>query len=136
MMTTKEVKQWLWRARWIDKELASLQETRDREYERITSITAQLSGMTVSGTKDPHKFDRFAELENTIELRKSELIAAKNEVLYAIGLLEDPRYREVLKRYYVDCQSLEEIAIKTNYSFPHVKRLKYQAINAIKMVLE
>ena len=66
-MTTKEAKQWLWRARGIDRKLAALQDARDEEYNRAVSIVSQLSGMTVSGSKDPHKYDHLAELDDTIK---------------------------------------------------------------------
>lgn len=131
-MTTKEIKQWLWRARGIDREIKSLQMTRDAEYARVTSIASQLNGMTVSGSKDPHKYDRLAELDDTINRLSDELTATKNEILTGIYHLEDQRYREVLKLYYVDSMTLEQIAVKMNYSFPHISRLKYDAIIAIK----
>lgn len=131
-MTTKEVKQWLWRARGIDKEINSLLKTRENEYARLTSITAQLTGITVSGTKDPHKYDRIAELDDTIMHRVDDLAAVKNEILAAIFQLEDQRYREVLKLYYVDCKTLEQIAVDMGYSFHHISHLKYEAIIALK----
>lgn len=135
-MTTKEVKQWLWRARGIDREIKGLMITRQNEYERVTSIASQLTGMTVSGTKDPHKYDNLAELNDTIDRLSAELTAIKDEILQGIYRLEDSRYREVLKLYYVDCMTLEQIAVKMNYSFPHIKRLKFEAMSKIKMILE
>lgn len=130
-MTTKEVKQWLWRARGIDREIESLRKTIENEYDRITSITAQLSGISVSGTKDPHKFDSLVELEDTINQRVRELEAVKVEILNKINALDDSRYRQVLKLYYVDCMTLEQIAVEMHYSFPHVSRMKYEAIKEI-----
>ena len=135
-MTTKEAKQWLWRARGIDRKLRALQEARDAEYERTVSIVSQLSGVTVSGTKDPHKYDRLAEFDDTIRRLSDELRAAKKELIEAIYRLEDHRYVDVLMYYYVNCMSLEQTAVKMSYSFPHIKRLRFEAINAIKMILE
>ena len=131
-MTTKEAKQWLWRARGIDREIESLMKTREKEYARLTSITSQLSGMTVSGTKDPHKYDNLAELEDTITRRISELEKTKAEILEEINRLDDQRYRLILKYYYVDCMTLEQIAVEMNYSFSHVNRIKYEAIKSIR----
>lgn len=131
-MTTKEAKQWLWRARGIDREIESLMKTREKEYARLTSITSQLSGMTVSGTKDPHKYDNLAELEDTITRRISELKKTKAEILEEINRLDDQRYRLILKYYYVDCMTLEQIAVEMNYSFSHVNRIKYEAIKSIR----
>ena len=131
-MQIKEIKAWLWRARGVDKEIKSLLKTRENEYSRLTSITAQLTGITVSGTKDPHKYDHLAELDDLIMQRCNELTAVKNEILAAIFQLEDQRYREVLKLYYVDCKTLEQIAVDMGYSFHHISHLKYEAIIAMK----
>ena len=131
-MTTKEVKQCLWRARGIDREIESLRKTIANEYDRITSITAQLSGISVSSTKDPHKFDSLVELEDTINQRVRELEAVKVEILNKINALDDSRYRQVLKLYYVDGYTLEEIAVQMHYSFKHISRLKYEAITAMR----
>lgn len=131
-MTAKDVKQWLWRARGIDAEIKSLMKTRAAEFDRVTAVTAQLGGSTVSGTKDPHKFDHLSELDDTILRRINELEGVKAEVLTKINLLEDIRYRKVLKMYYVDCMTLEQIAVEMRYSFQHVAKLKYDAINILK----
>lgn len=135
-MTTKEVKQWLWRARWIEQEINSLIGTYTNEYNRLTTINAQLSGVSVSGTKEPHKFDRLVELGDTVRSRVVELHKVKAEVIETLSKIDDFRYREILKRYYVDGESLEWIAVDMKYSYRHVKRLRYEAINALKMVLE
>lgn len=131
-MTTKEAKQWLWRARGIDRKLKALKTARDEEYDRVVSIVSQLSGMTVNGTKDPHKYDRLAEFDDTINQLSAALTAAKKELIEAIYRLEDPRYIDVLMCYYVNCMTLEETAVKMGYSFQHIKRLRHQAIDAIK----
>lgn len=131
-MTTKEAKQWLWRARGIDRKLRALQEARDAEYERTVSIVSQLSGTTVSGTKDPHKYDRLAEFDDTIRRLSDELRAAKKELIEAIYRLEDSRYVDVLMCYYVKSMSLEQTAVEMHYTFKHIQRLKYEAIEAIK----
>ena len=133
-MTTKEAKQWLWRARGIDRKLAALQDARDEEYNRAVSIVSQLSGMTVSGSKDPHKYDHLAELDDTIKRLSADLTAAKDQLITAIYRLEDQRYCEVLTYYYVNCMSLEQTAVKMGYSFQHVQRLKRDAIEAIRKV--
>ena len=131
-MTTKEVKQWLWNARGIDREISALQEIRDREYARITSITAQLSGMTVSGTKDPHKYDRLAELDNQIDQLIQKRLETKREILEAISSLEDTRHRTVLSLYYVEGLSVEKICAKMHYSKENIYLLKRQATSLLK----
>lgn len=131
-MTTKEAKQWLWRARGIDRKLRALQEARDAEYERTVSIVSQLDGTTVSGTKDPHKYDRLAEFDDTIDHLSAELTETKKQLIEAIYRLEDPRYVDVLMCYYVKSMSLEQTAVEMHYTFKHIQRLKYEAIEAFK----
>lgn len=133
-MTTKEAKQWLWKARGIDREITALQDARDAEYNRVVSIVSQLSGLTVSGSKDPHKYDHLAELDDTILQRIEDLKKAKGEILDRISCIADHRHREVLIYYYVNCMSLEQTAVKMGYSFQHVQRLKRDAIEAIRKV--
>ena len=132
----KNTKEWLWRARNIDREIRSLLQTYEAERDRVTSITAKLGGDSVSGSKDPHKFDRLVELNDQINRRVDELTKIKGEILAALFLLDDYRYREVLKDYYVDMKTLEQIAVSMSYSYQHVKRLRAQAIATLKDELE
>lgn len=134
-MTVKEVKQWLWQVRGIDREIETLTKTYRIEYARVTSVNAALDGVSVSGTKDPHKFDRLAELGDTIRQRTKDLTDAKNLAIKRINMLEDQRYHDVLMHYYVNCMTLEQIAVEMHYSFSQVKRLKFEAIQAMKTLL-
>ena len=131
-MTTKEVKQWLWRARGIDNEIRALQEIRDHEFERVTAISAKLTGMPATVSKDPHKYDRLAELNDQIEQLSEKLTATKKEILARIYRLEDSRHRTVMVLYYVDCLSIEQISAKMHYSINNVFKLKRAAISAMK----
>ena len=130
------IRQWLWRGRNIDREIRSLQDTQRKVHDGLTSITARLNGDTVSSTKDPHRFDKAAEIDNMIEQRVKELLEIKAEILAAIMKLNDYRYRMVLKDYYVDMMTLEQIAVNMHYSYQHIKRLRAQAIDALKHELE
>lgn len=131
-MTTKDVKQWLWQARGIEREIQGLYLTRDKEFDRVTATTSKLTGETISGTMDPHKYDRLTELNETIDRLTDELTSKKAEILSSIYCLKDSRFRQVLKLYYVDCMTLEQIAVQMNYSFQHISRLKYEAVIALK----
>lgn len=135
MMTDKEARKWLGRARGLEKEIKQNMERRDREYTRLVSITQKLTGDIISETKDPHKYDILVELNDTITQRCEELRHVQAEVMGKINQIPDRRYREVLSLYYLDSMSIESAAKAMHYSFQHVKRLRVQAIEEIRKIL-
>lgn len=124
-MTTK---QWLSRALRIDGEIYSLMETRDREKQKLTSITAKLTGDPVQTTHDPHKFDRLVELNAAIDKLIDNQLAIKAEIITAIGLLNKPIYRRILLLKYVDGMTLPAIAEAVHISQRHTERLHGRAL--------
>jgi oligopeptide transport system permease protein len=81
-LTTKE---WFNRGRRVNQRIEILQKQRREEYERITSITARLDGDVVDGTKDPHKFDRYTELDDMIGTEIRALLGIKCEIKAVIA---------------------------------------------------
>lgn len=128
-------KQWLSRGRGIDRELDALIRVRQETYDRLTSITPG-GGEGVSGTKDPHKFDRLAELDEMIQTRFEELLGIKTEILHAINTLQDSRLRQVMIGRYVELRTWEEIAETMHYSRPQVTRFHGYALAELKDELE
>ena len=124
-MTTK---QWLSRALRIDGEIYSLMETRDREKQKLTSITAKLTGDPVQTTHDPHKFDRLVELNAAIDKLIDNQLAIKTEIITAIGLLNKPIYRRILLLKYIDGMTLPAIAEAVHISQRHTERLHGRAL--------
>ena len=124
------IKQWLSRARVCDREITVLMKAMERERGRILSITAQLDGDMVTHTADPHKFDSYVELMDSINQRIDALYAIKNEVKDLIERVEDDRLREILLLRYVSLMTLEEIAVSMSYSYVHVCRLHGDALVA------
>lgn len=124
------VKQWLSRARQCDREISVLAKAKDRERDRLLSVTASLDSDPVSHTADPHKFDGYVELVDAINRRIDELYAIKKEVAAVIDQVKDDRLREVLMLRYVSIMSWEEIAVSMSYSYMHVCRLHGDALAA------
>lgn len=132
-MTTKE---WLSRAINIDKEIGRLMREKRKAWDRAVSITSRVNATCVTGTKDPHKYDKLAEYEDMIDQRVDELYETKQEIQLAIAKLDNPIYRELLQRRYIDNKPLEVIAVENNYSYRHTCRLHGKALLAIeKMAL-
>lgn len=124
------VKQWLSRARQCDREISVLMKAKDRERDRLLSMTASLDGDPVMHSSDPHKFDSYVELVDAINRRIDELYAIKKEVAAVIDQVKDDRLREVLLLRYVSIMSWEEIAVSMSYSYMHVCRLHGDALAA------
>lgn len=131
-----DVKRWLNRARNIDREIDHLIEQRSREYDRLLSITPNYSGDVISGTKDPHKFDRLTEYDIEINREIDRLVDIKTEISKAISQLEDGRYREILRLRYLGNLAFEEIAVKVRYSYKQTCRLHGRALIALREVLD
>ena len=126
---------WLARARTIDREIEALigakQDTRDN----LTRITQNYSADGAQSSKDPHKFDRLAELESIIDQKIDELIAVKVEITQAIEKLTNGKHRTVLLNYYVRLMTLEQIAVEMGCSFRNVAYTKKRAVQEIEKIL-
>lgn len=117
-------RQWLGRCRGIEKEIRTLERAEQETRLQLERITQNYAAEPVGGTKDPHKYDRLAEYANMLQRKRIELVEVKAEVTAAIYEITDGRLRNVLMSYYINCQSLEQIAADANYSYRHVKRLR------------
>lgn len=128
-------KQWLNRGRRIDQEISKLMETKALIEARLTSITQSYDSDGAQSTKDPHKFDQLAEINNQIEIRTRDLIMVKAEIIEMINQLYDRRQRLVLLSYYVDGKTWEQTAVDLNYSYMHIMRIHGYALVEIEKML-
>lgn len=115
-------KQWLGRARHIDREIEVLKKTKQETHDNLTKITPSYESDGAQTTKDPHKFDRVAEIDFLIDQKEKELIDAKAEIMAAIFYLSDPLQRTVLLNYYVRGIPLKNIADMVKYSYRQTRR--------------
>lgn len=129
-------KQWLLRARQCDLEIASLLKAKEREHDRLLSITASVDGDPVSHSSDPHKYDGYLELTGALDAKVDELYKIKQEVLDVINQVEDPRLRGILLLRYISFLSWEEIAVQMSYSYMHVCRLHGDALIVVDGILQ
>lgn len=129
-------RQWLGRARGIDKEINMLLRTKRETRDRLLKITQSYVKDSVSGSKDPHKFDRLIEIEDLIDQKIDEQLEAKKEIAEAVMQIEDRRHRQVLLGYYVRCTTLERIAVEMDYSYKQVKRFHRDGIAEIEKKLQ
>ena len=130
------VKAWLNRARNIDREIDSLLRARTEARNKVLSVTSSYEAIVVSGTKDPHKIDRLAELETEIDNQIDNLVSVKAEILREINKLEDWRYRVVLRLRYLESKTFEQIAVEINYSYKQTCRIHGRALLIIGEALK
>ena len=121
-------KQWLMRARSIDREINSLLREKEEVRERVLKITQSYTTDVVSGTKDPHRFDRIVELEMEIDRNIDELVRIKAEINNGISKLADGRYREILRMRYLESKTFEEISVAIRYSYKQTCRMHGRAL--------
>lgn len=121
-------RQYLSRARKIDKEIDILLKAKQEARDKALSVTAGYDGGGVQSTKNPYKFDRLVELESLIDEKVDELCGVKAEILQMIGKLPERRQRNVLTDYYIRMLTFEQIAVEQVYSYRQVKRIHSKSL--------
>ena len=132
-MTAKE---YLRRAYKLNEEIDQLEAAKHKMFSRITSITPKYNGDTVSGTKDPHKYDAYAQFAAEIDNRVDELVSIKSDILNTIKKVEDAKLRTLLIARYINFMTFEGIAVMMNYDWRHIMRLHSDGLKAVDEVLK
>lgn len=125
---------WLNRARDIDREIEALESAKQEAHDALTRITQNYESDGAQTSKDPHKFDRLAELDSLIDGKVTDLIAVKTEIMTEIGKLENGKQRTVLIDYYVRCMTFEQIAVSIGCSFRNVAYTKKRGVQALEKI--
>lgn len=129
-------KQWLGRARFIDREINLLLKTKAEARDGLTRITQSYESDGTQVSKDPHKFDRLVELENMIDLKVAELNETKAEILGVIFQLEDRKQKMVLISYYIRMKTFEQIAVEMSYSFRQITNIRRRGIMEVQKLIK
>ena len=132
-MTAKE---YLRRAYKLNEEIDQLEAAKHKMFSRITSITPKYNGDTVSGTKDPHKYDAYAQFAAEIDNRVDELVSIKSDILNTIKKVGDAKLRTLLIARYINFMTFEGIVVMMNYDWRHIMRLHSAALKAVDEVLK
>lgn len=133
-MKNADKKLWLQRAQEADELLDAMKASRQQVYEQLTSKTASYSGMGGTGSPDPHKMERLAELDEKIEHQQDEVLRFMIEIQEAIGTVPDLKQRTVLQLRYMNWKRFstwDEIANKMHYGKRHTQTIHGQALSAI-----
>ena len=135
-INTANARQWLNRARKIDREIDKDLELIRHTRDRLTNVTQALDAITVSGTKDPHKFDSLVEMEDAINAKIDELVNIKTEIFRLLSRLPNRNQRLALIAYYLDMKTWEQVAVDMYYSYDNVMRLRKLGLIEVEMMLQ
>lgn len=135
-MTTKE---YLSRYRWqndrINAKLEQLAELRRK--------AQTVSGGSSDGSHSSTPYDRVGELtlkivalENKINEEIDKSVDLQNEIRAAIARVPDERLQSLLEYKYINGYTLEEIAVRMDYSYPQICRLHGRALRSVKDDME
>ena len=128
-------KQYLNRVRRVDKEITALISLADRTRDSLERITQNYDGDGAQSTKDPHKFDRLAELEDLIDQKIDEQLKLKAETLDTITQLDNRLHREVLIGHYLNMKTWEQVAVDMDYSWRQIMNFHGSALQEIQRII-
>lgn len=128
-------KQFLNRARRIDREISQLLELKQHTRDRLTNITQTLTVDIVSGTHDPHRFDKLAELESDINTKIDELVEVKREIFLTLMRVQTRNVRLAMIGYYLDMKTWEQIAVDMNYSYENIMKLRRRGLIEVELLI-
>lgn len=129
-------KSYLMQIRWIDDDIK-------REEEEIIKLTAMAEGLRAI-TYDRDKVQtsgndcntdtiiKLLEYKAKIEADSLELIELRSIIRNQIAAMQDPIYKQILFRYYMDGQRFETIASDLNYSYQYIINAHGRALQAFE----
>ncbi len=76
--------------------------------------------------------DNIMQLQKEINDKIDRLVNLEREIRRAIDKLADDKMREVLEYHYINGMTLEQTAVKMNYSYRQICRIHGEALAEIK----
>ena len=135
-MTYEEKKAWLWRYRDAKKMLRQIC-YRLEEARTAASHTTQNFSPTPSGSGDGQSLARAIErtddLERQLAFQRTECDALYEEIDEALQQLEDRQEYHILKGYYLDAKTWEQVAYDMNYSLSMIYVLRRKAMERLSL---
>ena len=136
-MTTREVKQWLLRARQLQARIDQLEEAQRTAFERATSTTQAPRADAGGHSGVSRKPEMYGELAGAVDAELKRLDAVKAEIVAVIGKVDDNALASLLMGYYVSGKTWEQVCVDIHYSYIHtVHRLHPAALAAVGEILE
>lgn len=133
-MTVTEKQAWLWRYQKARPKMDQL----EARLQRLAQILGQMEELSAQ----PCHPSRRARLEGERrrihrEMKEgkrelAELELDRQEILHAIGAVEDPRYRQLLEYHYVAGWPWQQVACRMEYGSRYIYKLHKQALEVIE----
>lgn len=118
---------WLSSVRRMEKQITFMLGKRQDIIDRLTSTTQNFDGDGAQSTKDPHKFDKLAEINFEIDELIDRTVERKAEIIKALELLDNKTERDALKYYYVELMPWSKVAEKLGRSERRIMTIKKAA---------
>lgn len=114
------------------KELECLKEQRNKLFSMLTSTSIKLKEVDVmtsgSGDKMSEVVPVMIELDEKINTQITSIIEKQLKAEKVIQQIDNMKYRETLRWYYVQNLRWEEVAKRMNYDISYVQRVNGQAL--------
>ena len=114
------------------KELNCLQEEHDRLFSMLTSTTIKPKEVdvqtSISGNKMEEIVPKMMELDELIQDQKYIIIDKQVKAEKIIKQIDDVRYREILRWYYVQDLRWKDVEKRTSYTMEVCQRLGARAL--------
>ena len=133
-MTNDEKKAWLSQYRRLDARIERLLAEERAWRDKAARVSAPAGGMPRGpGTSDPvgNLAVKLADLQADINRDIDRLVDLRRDIEKAVTALPDAVLADLLRRRYIDGQSLEDIADAMHYAPRHVVRLHAKALGAL-----
>ena len=132
-MTAKEYLQRAWQ---IDRRIQDKMNQAERLKEMATNVTATLSGMPGSASRNNHKMDEaiatMMDMAKEIETETERLLRVKTETMQTIWAVEDNTCRTLLELRYISFLPWEDIANDMDVSKRWVLQLHTKALKMVE----
>lgn len=127
------IKAYLRQIRLLDHEINSKIREKEALYNTLFKIPRLKETMVQEsgGGQVDDIYVKILEIEQEINRDIDRLVDLKREVSCFIDTLEDPRYRIVLRDYYLAGHTWKQVAVDNHWSCQHVWRLHGEALQAL-----
>ena len=99
---------------------------------RSPNLSGMPSGGSTPGSLVEEAAIKHAELLERYQRKVAEWISSLVEIENAIERLEDPKERAVLRLYYAQGLTWEEVCVAVNYSWRQTHRIHARALKALR----
>lgn len=127
----QNAKDYLSQIRYINQEIESRIDERNqlRHSVMLKTSTSKPDKVQETGTMNfDDKYMKFIEVSEDINGKIDDLVELKMQVSNEIDLLDKPEHRIILRLRYVNLNTFEEVAVKTDYDIRQVHRLHGNAL--------